>query len=401
VTDRTASPRLPVVIILCGSLICLISVGVRAGFGLFLPAVSADLGWGREVFALGIAIQNLVWGLGLPLFGIAADRWGSGRTIVLGGLCYVAGVALMSATTSPLSFHLSAGLLVGLGLSGTGFGVVMAAMGKAVGPERRSLALGFAAAAGSLGQFALVPVGQALLSAYGWHTAFLLLAAISALMLVLVWPLRTRAEARPAAAGQSLGAALAEARRHRGYCLLTCGYFVCGFHVAFISVHLPAYVVDRGLAPEVGAWALSLMGLLNVVASLSAGYIGGRWSKKNSLCIIYSSRAVVFSLFLLVPTSVSSVLLFSIAMGFLWLSTVPLTTALVAQIFGPRYMATLVGFVFLSHQIGSFSGVWLGGYLYDATGSYDPVWWLGVVLGVIAALLHWPIDERALRPAEA
>ena len=400
-TDRTASPRLPVVIILCGSLICLISVGVRAGFGLFLPAVSADLGWGREVFALGIAIQNLVWGLGLPLFGIAADRWGSGRTIVLGGLCYVAGVALMSATTSPLSFHLSAGLLVGLGLSGTGFGVVMAAMGKAVGPERRSLALGFAAAAGSLGQFALVPVGQALLSAYGWHTAFLLLAAISALMLVLVWPLRTRAEARPAAAGQSLGAALAEARRHRGYCLLTCGYFVCGFHVAFISVHLPAYVVDRGLAPEVGAWALSLMGLLNVVASLSAGYIGGRWSKKNSLCIIYSSRAVVFSLFLLVPTSVSSVLLFSIAMGFLWLSTVPLTTALVAQIFGPRYMATLVGFVFLSHQIGSFSGVWLGGYLYDATGSYDPVWWLGVVLGVIAALLHWPIDERALRPAEA
>jgi predicted MFS family arabinose efflux permease len=401
VNQTSAPPRLPVSIIVCGSLICLISVGVRAGFGLFLPAVSGDLGWGREVFALGIAIQNLVWGLGLPFFGIAADKWGSGRTIALGGLCYAAGVALMSATTTPLSFHLSAGLMVGLGLSGTGFGVVLAAMGKAAGPERRSLALGFGAAAGSLGQFTLVPVGQMLLAAYGWQTAFLLLAAISTLMLPLIWPLRSPPAARPVVGVQSLGAALAEARRHRGYCLLTCGYFVCGFHVAFISVHLPAYVVDKGLSPEIGAWALALVGLMNVAGSLLSGYVGGRWSKKNSLCVIYASRAVVFTVFVLTPTSVASVLGFAVVMGFLWLSTVPLTTAVVAQIFGPRYMATLVGIVFLSHQLGSFSGVWLGGYLYDATGSYDAVWWLGVVLAVTAALLHWPIDERALRPAEA
>jgi predicted MFS family arabinose efflux permease len=401
VNQRIASPRLPVAIVLAGCLICLLSVGVRASFGLFLPSVSADMGWGREVFAFGIAIQNLVWGLGLPVFGIVADKWGSGRTIVVGALCYVIGVALMSTTASPLGFHLSAGLLVGLGLSGTGFGVVLAAMGRAVGPERRSLALGFGAAAGSLGQFTLVPLGQVLLESFGWQTAFLLLAGVSALMLPLVWPLRTRPDQRPAASGQSLGAALEEARQHRGYCLLTAGYFVCGFHVAFISVHLPAYVVDKGLSPEVGAWALSLVGLFNVAGSLLAGYVGGRWSKKNSLAAIYAIRAVVFTLFVLAPTSVPSVLAFAVAMGFLWLSTVPLTTAVVAQIFGPRYMATLVGIVFLSHQVGSFAGVWLGGYLYDTTGSYDAVWWLGVVLGLAAALLHWPIDERALRPAEA
>ena len=396
-----ASARLPVVIILSGCLLCLISLGVRAGFGLFLPPVSADLGWGREVFAFGIALQNLVWGLGQPFFGAVADKFGSARTIAFGAVFYVVGVALMSTTASPLGFHVSAGLLVGLGLGGTGFGVVLAAMGRAVAPEKRSLALGFGAAAGSLGQFTLVPLSQTLITAFGWQNALLVLAAITLLMLPLTFPLRSRPGERAAAGGQSLGAALVEARQHLGYCLLTCGYFVCGFHVAFIAVHLPAYVVDRGLAPEVGAWALALVGLFNVVGSLSAGYFGGRYSKKNCLSLLYLSRAVVFAVFVLTPSSVTSVLGFAVIMGLLWLSTVPLTTALVAQIFGPRYMATLVGIVFFSHQLGSFSGVWLGGYLYDATGSYDIVWWLGVVLGVAAALLHWPIDERSLRPAEA
>lgn len=400
-SESPASARLPVLIILSGCLICLISIGVRSGFGLFLPPVSADLGWGREVFAFGIAIQNLVWGLGQPLFGIVADKYGSARTIAIGGIFYVLGVALMSTTASPLGFHISAGLLVGLGLSGTGFGVVLAAMGRSVPPEKRSLALGFGAAAGSLGQFTLVPLSQVFLDAFGWSTAFIALAGVALVMLPLAWPLRSGSDQRTALGGQSLGAALTEARQHFGYCLLTCGYFVCGFHVAFIAVHLPAYVVDRGLAPEVGAWALALVGLFNVIGSLSAGYLGGRVSKKNCLSFLYSARAVVFAVFVLAPPSTASVLSFAVVMGLLWLSTVPLTTALVAQIFGPRYMATLVGIVFFSHQLGSFTGVWLGGYLYDATGSYDVVWWLGVVLGIAAALIHWPINERSLRPAEA
>ena len=396
-----AKARLPIMILAAGCLISFLALGIRTSFGLFLPTVSADLGWGREVFALGLALQNLLWGLGQPIAGAVADKFGNGRTIVAGAVCYAAGVAMMSTTGSPIEFHVSAGLLVGMGLAGTGFGVVLAAMGRAVPTERRSLALGLGAASGSLGQFVMVPLGQTFLTTYGWQTAFLLLALIAALMIPLAWPLRSRPGERAPQLKHSLSQALAEAGRHRGYILLTCGYFVCGFHVAFIAVHLPAYIIDKGLAPEVGAWALAIVGLANVVGSITAGVAGGRYSKKYLLCFLYTARAVIITIFLLTPATPASVLVFAFFMGLLWLSTVPLTTALVAQIFGVRYMATLVGIVFFSHQLGSFTGVWLGGYLFDLTGSYDVVWWLAVALGLAAALVHWPINERSLRPAEA
>jgi MFS family permease len=342
-----------------------------------------------------------MWGLGQPLAGMVADKFGNGRAIAAGGICYAIGVALMAKTTSPLDFHVSAGLLVGLGLGGTGFGVVLAAMGRAVSNERRALVLGLGTAFGSLGQFLMVPLGQSFLSAYGWQTALLYLSLIAALMIPLTWPLRTRTREHFGPSGQSLGAALKEAGRYPSYLLLTAGYFVCGFHVAFIGVHLPAYVTDKGLSAEIGAWALAIVGLANVVGSILAGIAGSRLSKKYCLCFLYSARAVVIAIFVLTPASPVSVLLFALVMGLLWLSTVPLTTALVAQMFGVRYMATLVGIVFFSHQMGSFTGIWLGGYLYDATGSYDVVWWLGVALGLFAALVHWPINEQSLRPAEA
>jgi predicted MFS family arabinose efflux permease len=396
-----AKARLPIMILAAGCLISFIALGIRISFGLFLPPVSADLGWGREVFAFGLALQNLVWGLGQPLAGAVADKFGNARAIAAGAVFYTVGVAMMSTTGSALDFHVSAGLLVGMGLAGTGFGVVLSAMGRAVPAERRTLALGLATAAGSLGQFVMVPLGQTFLTSYGWQTAFLLLSLIAALMIPLAWPLRSRPGERAPQIEQSLKAALREASRHSGYILLTCGYFVCGFHVAFIAVHLPAYIADKGLAPEVGAWALAIVGLANVVGSITAGIAGGRFSKKYLLCLLYSARAVVITIFVLTPATPVSVLVFALVIGFLWLSTVPLTTALVAQIFGVRYMATLVGIVFFSHQLGSFTGIWLGGYLFDTTGSYDVVWWLGVALALAAALVHWPIDERSLRPAEA
>ena len=397
----SAFRRLPILLIVCGCIITMMSVGTRNGFGLFLSPVSADLGWGREVFAFGIALQNLVWGLGQPLAGAIADKFGSGRTISVAAVCYVVGLALMSTTTSAASFNVSAGLLIGLGLAGTGYGVVLATLGKSVTPERRGMVIGLGTAAGSLGQFAVVPVGQALLEAVGWQTSFLWAAIAVTIMIPLAFPLRTRNDIRIQRDEQSLGAAIKEASGHRGYCLLACGYFVCGFHVAFIAVHFPSYVVDSGLPAEVGAWGLAIMGLINILGGILAGLAGDRFSKKNCLCILYIARAVVISIFIITPISTASVLSFAFVFGFLWLSTVPLTTSLVAQIFGPRYMATLVGFVFFGHQLGSFTGVWLGGYLFDTTGSYEVVWWLGVALSVIAALVHWPIDERSLRPAEA
>ncbi len=394
--------RTPMVVIVAGCLILLLTFGVRAGFGLFMDPISLDLGWGREIFAMSLALQNLVWGLAQPFAGAVADRYGTARVLVAGGLVYALGTYLMAVSGTAGMMHLSAGLLVGLGLSGASFGVVLAAIGRMVPEERRSWALGIGTAAGSLGQFTLVPLGQAFLASYGWSAALMLLALLALLVIPLSTALAGRGDAVARGPKQSLTEALREAGVHSGFIYLTLGFFVCGFQVAFIAAHLPAYVTDLGLPLVIGGWALALVGLFNIIGSYTAGVLGGRHSKKYLLSGLYLARSVVIAVFVLVPPSAASVLVFAAVMGLLWLSTVPLTSGLVAQIFGVRYMATLFGIVFLSHQVGSFIGVWLGGRLFDATGSYDIVWWISVALGIGAALLHWPIDERAVpRLAEA
>ena len=387
--------RAAVMAIACGAFILLLSFGIRSNFGLFLQPMSLEFGWGREVFALAMAMQNLLWGISQPFVGAIADKWGTARTVVGGGLLYALGVYLMSTTASPPELYFSGGVLIGLALSGTSFGVVLAAVGRSVPPERRSVALGITTAVGSLGQFLLPPIGQAFLSAYGWQTALLLLALGSLAMVLAAGGVRGRM-ATLAHGEQTIREALEEARRHSGYLYLTAGFFVCGWHVAFIAVHLPAYLADGGLSTEIAAWCLALVGLCNVIGSYVAGVLGGRFSKRYCLSALYAARSVLILAFIALPLSAASALTFSALIGLLWLSTVPLTSGLVAQIFGPRYMATLFGIVFLSHQIGSFLGIWLGGYLYDAYGSYDVIWWLSIALGLVAALLHWPIDERAV-----
>ena len=394
VTHRS-SWRTPIVILACGTVVLLLSFGIRTNFGLFLKPITEELGWGREAFATAIAIQMLLWGLAQPFAGAVADKYGAGRVVAVCAAMYALGIFVMARTSSPFDFTLGAGVLVGLGLTGTGFPIILAVIGRAVEARRRSLFLGLAAAGGSSGQVFMVPLGQAFIDAYGWMTALGLLAALSFTMVPLAAALagRPRVEARREAR-QSFAEAIREAGGHGGYWFLTAGFFVCGFHVMFIATHLPAFIVDQGAAASLGAWALALIGLGNIVGSLISGYLGGRYSKRYLLSGLYLARAVVISIFVLAPISDASILVFSVAIGVLWLSTVPLTSGLVAQIFGVRYMATLFGFVFLSHQLGGFLGVWLGGYVFDATGSYDIVWWVSVALGLAAALLHMPIDER-------
>ena len=399
------SPRARLVlVVICAGLIAWLSIGIRQTFGLFMQPISLDFGWGREVFAFALALQNLIWGLGQPFAGAFADRYGSGRVVVIGSLIYALGVYLMAETSGAWQIYLSSGFLIGFGLSATSFTVVLAAVGRLVSPDRRSLAFGFTTAIGSFGQFAMVPLGQSFLEAYGWSTALLLLAACLLVMMPLAAGLAKRRTESvvPERTAQNVGAALREAAGHAGYRYLMAGFFVCGFQVTFIAVHLPAYLVDAGIDASIGAWALSLVGLFNVAGSLLCGYLGGRYSKKNVLSMLYLGRALVITVFLILPVSVTSTLLFASVMGVLWLGTVPLTSGLVAQIFGMRHMGTLFGVVFLGHQMGSFTGVWLGGYLYDATGTYDVVWWIAIALGVAAAILHWPIDERSVdRPIPA
>ncbi|MDJ0947699.1 MAG: MFS transporter [Alphaproteobacteria bacterium] len=394
--------RTPMLIILAGCLISLLNFGGRAGFGLWLDPMSQAFQWNREVFALAIAIQNLVWGAAQPFAGALADKYGSGRVLAAGALIYAAGIYLVGVSDTPVALSLSLGLLVGLGVAGSSFAIVLAAFGRMMPPEKRSTALGIGTAAGSVGQFLLVPLSQVFIDAFGWQTALVLLSLVPLIVIPLSAVLVGRAEPAAGEREQSLGEAIREASGHRGYLLLVAGFFVCGFHVAFIQTHLPPYITDLGLAPNVAAWALALVGLFNIAGAYASGVLGGRYSKKYLLSSLYLARGVVIAAFILTPFSVASVLIFSAAMGLLWLSTVPLTSGLVAQIFGPRYMATLFGFVFFSHQVGAFLGVWLGGYLFDSTGSYAVVWWLGVALALFAALIHWPIDERQVaRLAEA
>ncbi|GIX26843.1 MAG: MFS transporter [Burkholderiales bacterium] len=401
VRNVRGSWRTPAVALLFGGVILTLSLGIRHGFGLFLQPMSGEYGWGREVFAFAIALQNLVWGLAQPFAGMVADRFGTGRVLAAGGVLYALGLALMAYSDSPLTLSLSAGLLIGLGLSGTAFSVVYGALGRAFPPHKRSMAFGIAGAAGSFGQFIMLPVEQSLIGALGWFEALLILAVLAAFMAPLSAALAERRDGGTAGAlsGQTMREALVEAGGHSGFRLLCFGFFVCGFQVVFIAVHLPAFLTDQGLPARVGMMALALIGLFNIVGTYAAGWLGGHYRKKYLLAGIYLVRAGVISVFLLVPITEVSVYLFAAGMGLLWLSTVPLTNGVVAQIFGVKYLSTLFGFVFLGHQVGSFMGVWLGGFLFDLTGTYDAVWAITIGLGVLAALLHWPIDDRELRPA--
>ena len=388
--------RTPAIILVCGCLISIFTFGPRSTFGFFLQPMSQELGFGRDVFALSIAIQNLLTGVGQPIAGAIADRFGTLRALIGGALLYVAGLVLMSYASTPGMLHLSAGVLIGFGLSGASFAIVLAAFGKLMPEAWRSFSFGVGTAAGSFGQFLFSPLAVALLGTVGWHQTLLIFAVVVLLVLPLAFVVATG----PADDGaktvrpQSFREALGEAFGHSSYVLLVIGFFTCGFHVAFITTHLPPYLVDRGLDAKWGGWVIAFIGLFNIIGSIGAGVLGSRLPKRYLLSAIYFLRAVAIAGFLLVPLTPVSALTFGAVMGVLWLSTVPLTSGLVALMFGMRYMATLFGFVFFSHQVGSFIGVWLGGVLYERTGSYDIVWWLGVGLGIFAALVHLPIRER-------
>ena len=390
-------------VLICGAAIVTLSMGIRHGFGLWLQPVTVERGWSRETFAFALAVQNLAWGLAGPLTGALADRFGAFRLLVAGSVLYALGLVAMGLATSGVAFLGGTGLLIGLAQSGTTYAVIYGVIGRSVAPEKRSWAMGITAAAGSFGQFLMVPVEGGLIAAFGWQEALFILACAVLMILPLAFGLREPKRAPvPGVATQSMGAALREAFGDRSFRLLTAGYFVCGFQVVFIGVHMPSYLRDRGLTPGVATTALALIGLFNVFGTYAAGVLGGRLPKRYLLSAIYTLRSVAILAFLLAPLTPLSVYVFSCAMGLLWLSTVPLTSGLVAEIFGVRYLSMLGGFVFLSHQLGSFLGVWLGGRLYDMTGSYDVVWWIAIGLGLFAALVNLPIRERALlRPAAA
>ncbi len=376
-----------------GSLILALSLGIRHGFGLFLPPMSAEFGWGREVFAFAIALQNLIWGLAQPFTGALADRLGAKRTIIVGGVLYAIGLVLMGLADSPWSLSLSAGLLIGLGLSGTSFSVILGAIGRAVPMEKRSMAMGIASAAGSFGQFAMLPGTLGLIGWLGWSTALLVLG----LLVALIVPLAGMIKDHPLPVvghEQTLREALREACGHSGFWLLSLGFFVCGFQVVFIGVHLPAYLVDQHLPAVVGTTVLALVGLFNVFGTYFAGWLGGRMSKPRLLSALYLARAVVIAAFVMAPLTTWSAYAFGIAMGLLWLSTVPLTNGTVATLFGVRNLSMLGGIVFLFHQLGAFLGGWLGGYMYDQTGSYQLVWQISILLSLLAAALNWPVREQ-------
>ena len=383
------------VVIVAGCLIAMIGFGVRTSMGLFTEPLSVFRGWDRETFAFAIALQNLLWGIGQPFAGAVADRYGAGRVLAAGGVMYALGTALMALSTSAASLAITGGVLLGLGLAGGSFTIVLAAFARLVPEERRSWSMGLATAAGSMGQFLFAPLGQAFISGYGPVTALLLLASFVAIVPLLATALTGRGDA---AEGDEPEVSTVEAIRgalaHPSYLLLTTGFFVCGFHVAFITTHLPPYLSDLGFSGGLAAWSLALIGLFNVVGAYTAGVLGGHRSKRLLLSGIYLSRAVVFALFLLIPTTPLVVLGFAAAMGLLWLSTVPLTSGLVTVMFGTRHVGMLFGFVFLSHQIGAFVGVWLGGAVYEATGAYEAMWWLSIALSLAAAAVHLPISER-------
>ena len=390
-------------VLICSAFIVTLSMGIRHGFGLWLQPVTVERGWTRETFAFALAVQNIAWGLSGPVAGMFADRFGAFRVLIVGSLLYSLGLVLMALSTSGLAFTGSAGLLIGMAQAGTTYAVVYGVIGRNVEPQRRSWAMGVAAAAGSFGQFMMVPVENGLIGALGWQTALFVLGAAALAIIPLALGLKEPALAAGAARPQqSVGAAVREAFAWPSFNWLMAGYFVCGFQVVFIGVHLPSYLKDQGMTPDVATTALALIGLFNVFGTYGAGVLGQKWPRKWILSSIYALRSVVIVAFLLLPLSPATVYVFASVMGLLWLSTVPPTNAVVAQIFGVQYLSMLGGFVFLSHQVGSFLGVWLGGRLFDATGSYDIVWWIAVALGGFAALANIPVRDAPIpRPAVA
>jgi MFS family permease len=386
-------------VLACGAAIVTLSMGIRHGFGLWLQPITQAQGWGRQEFGFAMAIQNLSWGFMGIFAGMVADRFGAFRVIAAGALIYGVGLLGMSWATDPWVFALFTGVIIGTAQAGTTYAVIYGVIGRNVPPERRSWAMGVAAAAGSFGQFLMVPVEGLLISQMGWQTALVILAAAAMMIIPLAWGLREPALNAPGQVkrDQTIAQALKEAFKYPSFQLLMAGYFVCGFQVVFIGVHMPSYLKDHGLAPQVASYALALIGLFNVFGTYIAGTLGQKMAKKKILAFIYTARSVAIVLFLLAPLTPTSVYIFSSVMGLLWLSTVPPTNAAVAQIFGISHLSMLSGFVFFSHQIGSFMGVWLGGYLYDMTGSYDIVWYLAIALGVFAALVNLPVRESPIQ----
>jgi MFS family permease len=388
--------RTPAVIIVCGCAIAMLGFGPRSAMGFFIQPMGHEFSWGRDVFGLALAVQNLLWGLGQPIAGAIADRFGIFRVMLVGALLYAGGLLMMRYAATPLSLDLGAGVLVGFGLSGCSFNLVLSAFAKLLPPERRGIALGAGTAAGSFGQFAFAPFGVALIDNFGWQTALTVFATLMLLIiplsLALSTPPATTANV-PATQQQSFKTALAEAFGHRSYVLLVLGFFTCGFQLAFVTVHLPAFLVDRGISAHIGGWVMASIGLFNMIGSLSVGWLQNRMPKRYILSVIYFSRALATIAFISFPITPFSAIAFGAVSGLLWLSTVPPTSALVSLMFGTRWFATLYGFAFVSHQVGGFLGVWLGGSVFEKFGSYTPIWWLSVAFGVLSALINLPIVE--------
>ena len=396
--------RTPAVILLCGCLIGVLGFGPRSGLGFFLTPMSSLHGWGRDVFALAMAIQMLLWGAAQPLAGALADRYGAVHVLSAGALVYALGLAAMAYSHTPALLHLTAGMVIGFGLAGSSFTIVIGAFGRLMPPQWRTLAFGAGTAAGSFGQFLFSPLTVALIDRFGWQDTLLIFAAVVLLImplsLALASPRGAAAPAAGAAPPQSVAQALSEAFGHRSYVLLVIGFFTCGFQIFFIAVHLPAYLVDRGLSADVAGWTLGVIGLFNIIGAIAAGWLSGFMPKRYILSFIYFARAVAILVYIMLPPSPATTVIFGAVLGLLWLSTVPPTSGLIAVMFGTRWLAMLFGFSFFSHQVGGFLGVWLGGLLFVRTGSYDAVWWLAILFGVLSAVINLPIVEKpVVRPA--
>jgi MFS family permease len=401
-TSMTSAPattptwRTPALIVACGCLIAVLSFGPRSSLGFFLTPLSSANGWGRDVFALALAIQNLLWGLGQPFAGAIADKYGAPRVLGTGALLYAAGLYITAYATTPGLLQISAGMLIGFGLSGCAVPMVIGALGKLVPDNWRTAAFGAATAAGSFGQFLFSPLAVTLIDQYGWRSTLVIFSCLMLIVMPLSLMLMTpkKFAGAPPPAAQSVKQALTEAFGHRSYVLLVLGFFTCGFQLAFVTVHLPAYLIDRGLSVQVGGWTLAIIGLFNIVGSLGSGYLAGFLPKRYILSFIYFARALSILAFIMLPASATVTLIYGAVTGLLWLSTVPPTSGLVAVMFGTRWLTMLFGFAFFSHQVGGFLGVWLGGIVFERTGSYDAVWWLSILFGVLSALINLPIVEK-------
>jgi MFS family permease len=399
-TEPLVRHKVPIIAIACACVIALLAFGPRSAMGFFQLPILQDNAWDRATFGMAMALQNLFWGIGQPLFGVVADKFGTWRVLAVGAVLYALGLVLMALAPSPVWLHIGGGILIGLGVAACSFGVVLASIARLVSPEKRSFAFGLGTAAGSAGMFVFAPISQGLIDNLGWSDSLIAIGIFMLIIPLLAIPLRGNSSTSKIAAAefeQTVRQSLQEAFASRGYLLLTAGFFVCGFQVAFITAHFPAYISDLGIAAKWAVVAISLIGFFNIIGSLASGVIGQRYSKPIFLSLIYIARSIAFTAFLLIPQTPTTVVVFSIVIGILWLSTVAPTNALVAVMFGTRYLGMLGGIVFFSHQLGSFLGVWMGGVLYESTGSYDIVWWLGVALGIFAAVVHWPIREEPVQ----